>query len=483
MDLYYKDNIVAISTAPENGPVGIVRVSGPNAKEILQEIFIRGSHKVVDPTTQTFPIVCQPAGQRDPNNKRTDFIPRHFHYGRIRDKDETILDQALAVYMPQPHTFTGEDVVEFHCHGNLTLLKGVVRAILCLDTKYDIRGADPGEFSKRAFLNHKMDLTQAEAIHEIITANSEAALNLSLRNLDGYLKKNVDGVKEDLINSLALVEAGFEFPDDDIQTYDVRDVIRCLFEANIKLMRLRDAYSTSKLYDQGVSVAIVGPPNVGKSSLLNVILSEDRAIVTATPGTTRDVVHGEKILSGIRFIFRDTAGIRDTIDEIEAEGVRRSREWSEKSHITILVFEDGVNFSIDDQSRVNNKNTIRVLNKIDLLSGPRRIEKSREQGIDIFISAKKGLGIKELEEKLVETVNVQNYVHNNVHINQRQFLKIEKAIEILEKVKVLHEKLELEDEVLAEEIRAVIYLLDEITGAISSDDVLGEIFKKFCIGK
>lgn len=463
------DTIVALASAPHNAAVGVIRLSGSEAISLLQRVFIKNSG-------QAF----------------LQFRPRYFYLGKIINRREQILDSALAVVMPCPHSFTGEDVVEIHCHGNVVLLKSIVALLLSFADEFAIRGAEPGEFTKRAYLNGKMDLTQAEAVHDIITSESEAALTSSLRNLDGRLKTTIDSLRDELKSALALVEASFEFAEEDIQTYHFQDVEALLLKCQAELKKLQEAFATSKLYDIGVSVAIVGRPNVGKSSLLNAILVEDRALVTPIAGTTRDVVEGAKIIGGVRFIFRDTAGLRETSDVIESFGIEKTKEWIDKSEVVLHVF-DSLD-EIDDSNHLpsKNKKTIRILNKIDIFSA-KSLEENREN-FDILLSAKTEQGLDKLNKKLCEVINVQNAksVHNLLHINERHYLKIVQSLAILDKLEVGADtggrpsrtgSHPLPDEILAEELRGLIQCLGEITGIVSNDEVLGEIFKRFCIGK
>jgi tRNA modification GTPase len=467
------DTIVALASAPQNAAVGVIRLSGPDALSLLQRIFIKNSG-------QTF----------------LKFQPRYFHWGKIINRREQILDSALAVVMPCPHSFTGEDVVELHCHGNVILLKSVIALLLSFADEFAVRAAEPGEFTKRAYLNGKMDLTQAEAVHGIIMAESEATLASSLRNLDGRLKTTIDLLRDELKLALALVEASFEFADEDIQTYNPQDVLVLLTKCQSELKKLHAAFATSKLYDVGVSVAIVGRPNVGKSSLLNAVLVEDRALVTPIAGTTRDVVEGAKIINGVRFVFRDTAGLRDANDVIESFGIEKTIQWIDKSEVILHVSDS---FDGDDgfwqgdlDTKQANKKIIRVLNKIDTFS-EKLLEENRDD-FDIALSAKTEQGLDKLGEKLCEVVNVQNAksVQNLLHINERQHQKITGSLYILNKIIVgmglcAHPSEKntnlMPNEILAEELRGLIQCLGEITGIISNDEVLGEIFKRFCIGK
>lgn len=470
MTSYYKDNIVAMATASANGAVGIIRISGPDVKQILFQIFKQASGKSFE-----------------------NFAPRHLYFGKICDENGLVLDQGMAVYMPAPNSFTGEDVVELHGHGNLILMKNIIQGILNLKETLQVRAAEPGEFSKRAFLNGKLDLTQAESIHELVTAESEATLKSSLSNLDGRIKFIIEDLCDRLRISLALVEASFEFPEEDIQTYDKNQLLDLLNYAILNLSQLKSAFLTSKLYDNGVSVALVGEPNVGKSSLLNSILVEERAIVTDVAGTTRDVVEGSKILSGIRYIFRDTAGLRETSDAVETVGIQRSQLWLDKSDIVLYIFDDVK--QVQPLLKIKKPHWFYVLNKADLIFPNQRLSDvqndienvSRKHGFDCVVSARLNFGIDRLssfiEAFIRNQYSVQNSVQISVHVNQRQHGKISASLDHLINIKDLYAKSQLTEEELAEELRETIHILQEITGSITNEQILGEIFKRFCIGK
>lgn len=454
------DTIVAIATAPQNGAIGIVRLSGACALPLLQRLFRR-------PDGGTF----------------EKFIPRHMHYGRVVTRDGDVLDEALAVFLPGPGTFTGEDVVEFQGHGNLILLRRVVGEILSHSYELPVRGALPGEFTKRAFLNGRMDLTKAEAVHALITAESDAALSASLQNLDGALSREITALKNRLKTALALVEASFEFPEEDIQTFDKGEVLSLIREASTRLKTLSQAHDTSKLYDHGISVAILGRPNVGKSSLLNALLIEDRAIVSDIPGTTRDVVEGAKIIGGVRVIYRDTAGLREAGDAIESIGIHRSQEWLKKSQV-IFWLTDDPSETAPPFALTTSQKLFKVLNKADSL--PLELapyHESLKKHFDFIVSAKMRVGLEALESALQQYISEQTSVQNYISVNVRQRNILTEALYVFHRILELESVSRFTEEIVAEELRTAIGILEEITGEISNEDILGEIFQRFCIGK
>jgi tRNA modification GTPase len=468
---YYPDNIIAIATAEQNGAIGIIRLSGIRVKDILGCLFV------------------------DKKGQKKDLKPWYMHFGRLVGSCGELVDHCLALYMPGPKSYTGEDVCELHCHGNLVLLKKIIREILSLEPKWEVRVAAPGEFTKRAYLNGKMDLTKAEAIHELITSESEAAFKLSLSNMDGRLNQIIDDIRIDLTEALSLVEASFEFPEEDIQTYDAQELMAKQGDITDRLRSLEVAFQTSKLYDKGVSVAIIGEPNVGKSSLLNALLVEERAIVTDVPGTTRDVVEGSRLIDGLRFVFRDTAGLRESQDAIEKTGMEKTVQWVEKSDIVFWVYEMGQELPSQEKVifRNNSAKIIKVLNKADkaLWQGQvvsdltfEELKKVKQQGnYNVLISAKTGFGLDVLQAELKEWTDKHLNKSNSVHVNERQYKKIMAALSLSDDIKNMLTEQSVSEELLATSMREMIAHLEEITGLISSEDVLTEIFSKFCIGK
>lgn len=456
------DTIIAIATPPQNGAIGVIRLSGPQScLAVLPHLRSISGHTI------------------------SQLAPRVMTFVHFVDAAENILDKCLAVHMPAPHSFTGEDVVELHCHGNLILLRTLLRTIF--SSTEGVRSAEPGEFSRRAFVNGKMDLSQAEAVHALITSESEQSARSALANLDGRLSRLVNKMRDELVTALALVEAGFEFPEEDIQTYDRHEIFTLIDHIQNELLGLKSAFRTSKIIDHGISVALVGRPNVGKSSLLNALLVEDRALVTSIAGTTRDVVEGHKMIDGVRFIFRDTAGLRSTDDIVESAGIQKAREWIEKSDVVVCLSDQLDDDGFAHQTRPD-QIVFFALNKIDLFTLSHETifdvaARLKDGGkFDLFLSVRAGFGIDKLETMLSQIVTNTHNVQNSVHINERQLCKINVGLEIISQLRTLNH-VGASDEFLAEDLRRLISVLGEMTGAVTSEDVLSEIFKRFCVGK
>ncbi|MBF0104685.1 MAG: tRNA uridine-5-carboxymethylaminomethyl(34) synthesis GTPase MnmE [Deltaproteobacteria bacterium] len=474
MERYFKDNIVAIVTPNANGPIGIIRISGQESKQILEKIFIKRSKK----TTKNIKS-------------------RQLCFGLLTTSIHDVFDEALAVYMKGPDTFTGEDVVEIFCHGNLCLLNSVIRKILSLKTEFKIRAAEPGEFSKRAYLNDKIDLTKAESICEIINAETEDALMLSIQNTHGKLRLYIEEIKVLLTEILAQIEVTFEFSEEDLQVIGEAKVKDILIKIVDRLTTLEQGYEQTVILERGINVAIVGDVNVGKSSLFNEILLEEKAIVTDAAGTTRDIVEGSLLLDGVKINVKDTAGLRCTDNPIEKIGIGKTNDLIKTVDIVLFVIDEP--FSCEkvkqkiEEAMLSIDKTIIILNKADILfadadSGlidPLAIKAYTDAMSDVVVvSARTRFGLNEVINKIKAQIRDKVSRTCMVHINQRQCLKIfevkERLLKLLNGTQL---SFECDREIIAEEIRISIDTLDEITGAITSDDVLGEIFSKFCVGK
>lgn len=446
-----RDTICAIATAPGAGGVGIVRISGPAAAGIAQTMLGK-----------------LPA-------------PRMAQLANFLDAQGETIDSGIALYFPAPHSFTGEDVVEFQGHGGLYILNRIVQRALELGA----RGARPGEFSERAFLNDKIDLVQAEAIADLIASDTDAAARAAQRSLQGLFSDRVHDLQAALTEIRVFVEAAIDFPEEEIDFLAESNVIERVEAAMEQLSGLLDEARQGKLLRDGFVLAIIGRPNAGKSSLLNALSGQETAIVTDIPGTTRDVLREQIDLGGIPVHVADTAGIRETKDRIEAEGVRRARQALASADIVLLV-EDA---SVGDHGQeslvleaAEHAAVIRVANKLDLVADGALAEPERDQGDRVWISAKTGQGIDVLKRKILAIVGAGKHTEGSFSARQRHIDALKRVARHLERgSRVMQETGA--GELLAEELRLAQTALGEITGEMLPDDLLGEIFSSFCIGK
>ena len=458
-----QDTICAISTPLGISGIGIVRLSGNDTFKIVEEIFVPG---------------------KDPFKKKKfniEEIPSHtIHYGHIVDNGK-VIDEVLLTIMKKPKTYTREDMAEINCHGGIIPLKEVLN--LCI--KKGARLAYPGEFTKRAFLNGRIDLTQAESILEIVNSKTEASLEIGIKKLKGSLSNFISEIREKIFDILVNIEAKINFPEEeDVERYNF-DIKNELENISQKIEEFLSRANKGKIIQTGINVAIVGSPNVGKSSLLNAFLKEERAIVTEIPGTTRDVITEVVNIKGIPVNIIDTAGIREAKNKIEKIGVEKAINWMKKAEINILILDGSRKLNEYDYKLIENikeKPYIVVINKIDL---PQKIEIEKVKNmIDedkiVMASIKNQLGIDKIENKLWEIIysGYGEIKKDAIYLNLRQ----EKKINM---VKLFIEQAQKEDmpEVIAECLKNSLNEIDELTGNRFSDKVLDEIFSNFCIGK
>ncbi|MDH5593947.1 MAG: tRNA uridine-5-carboxymethylaminomethyl(34) synthesis GTPase MnmE [Gammaproteobacteria bacterium] len=445
-----KDTIAAIATPPGQGGVGIVRVSGSKAKDIALAI-----------TGQT------------PQ-------PRYAHFVHFKNKDNEVIDTGLAIYFPGPHSFTGEDVLELQGHGGPVIMDMLLQRVLELG----VRGARPGEFSERAFLNDKIDLAQAEAIADLIESGTEQAARAAQRSLEGVFSTQIHALVDELIGLRTYVEAAIDFPEEEIDFLSDKKVSTHLQEITEKSTNLLDVAKQGCLLRDGIKIVIAGPPNAGKSSLLNVLAGRESAIVTEIPGTTRDVLREQIQIDGIPLHIVDTAGLRETGDIVEKEGIKRAWDEIVKSDIVLLVLDSGVETKEMEkhffEQLPEKTKTIIVHNKIDITQKQAQIKKDKQT--NIWLSVKTGDGIKILKEHLKETMGYSNAGTGVFSARRRHLDALQRAQDAIAKGKQQLEKNKA-GELLAEELRQAQQALSEITGEFTSDDLLGEIFSSFCIGK
>lgn len=472
MTLALNDTICAVATPPGQGGIGIVRVSGEKAIEVAaQMVRLRSGKHLKDAPARTLCQVrlVEPAAVADAS------------------RSAGCLDEALVAVMPSPHSYTGEDVVEIHCHGGPYLLERVCAQLVGSGARL----AEPGEFTRRAFLNGKLDLAQAEAVLDTIRARTETGLRMAQEQLQGALSREIDGLRERLIGLLAHVEAAIDFTEEDIAFVSDDTAGRQLEDALAGLVRLADSATEGRLFREGLTAAIVGRPNVGKSSLMNALLRTDRAIVTPVPGTTRDVLEESLNIRGIPVRLLDTAGVRETIDPVEHEGIVRSLKTLADAELVLLVLDGSVALTAEDQhlmARCESLNLVLVVNKIDLApaSGAGLFHEQAQAGPTraVRISAKTGEGLDDLRDTIRSLFVRPDFEPNEGAIvttlrHRTCLLNAAEAIRrSLQSVRDNASK-----EFVAMDLRGAIDALGEITGAVTTDDILERIFRQFCIGK
>ena len=448
-----KDTICAISTALGYSGIGVIRISGPNSLSFVKKI-----------------------------TQKPYFNIKQVSYCNFYDKNNEILDYGLVIFFEKPNSFTGEDVIELQCHGSPVVLHLIINRLIELGC----RQAHPGEFTQIAFLNGKIDLVQSESIIDLIHAENEAGVKGAIRSLKGNFSNQINIINEKLINLRMFVEASIDFPDEDIEFIENEKIKDKLDKIKVELTNLCKSTKQGVLINSGANIVIVGRPNVGKSSILNAIANEDIAIVTNIPGTTRDVIKEKILINNVPFNVIDTAGIRNTDDVIEKIGIEKSFAIMQLASVCLIVLDANDGITQDDEQIIktipNNIPKLFVHNKIDLINNnfyDIDYISANEEKINIYISAKKNIGITQLKNKILEIVGFLNNQENVFTARNRHLNLINKAIEHINSTSQYWESLE----IIAEKLRYAHNNLSEITGAYSSDDLLGEIFSKFCIGK
>lgn len=455
------DTIAAISSAAGNSGIGIIRVSGDEAIEVVDKIF-----------------------RPDNKNKKLANVESHtVHYGHIMDGDKT-LDQVLVIVMKNPHSYTGEDTVEIDCHGGMLILKKVLDLVL----KNGARTAEPGEFTKRAFLNGRIDLSQAEAVMDLINSKNDFALNSSIEQLKGGVSDAIKDIRKDIIYHIAFIESALDDPEHiSLDGYD-EEITKMLSENINKISKLVNSFDNGRIMKEGIKTVILGKPNAGKSSLLNLMLGEDRAIVTDIEGTTRDTLEENINFNGLSLKIIDTAGIRDTEDLVERIGVNKAKEIAKEGDLIIYVV-DGSR-ELDDNDReiiklINDKQAIILVNKSDMDTVINIDELKKDSNRDVILfSAKNGEGMEQLEEEIRNMFYSGKVTYNDqVYItNARHKEALENALESLKQVK------NSVDAGMPEDFYSIDLMdaytdLGLIIGESVEDDLVNEIFSKFCMGK
>ena len=459
----YTDTIAAIATSLGQAALSVVRISGPDTPRIIERIFRKG---------------------RD--LKRVSYLEeKRVHYGFIVDPEsEEIQDEVTLIYYKGPKSYTTEDMAEIICHGGYVSPRKVLKSIL----KAGARLAEPGEFTKRAFLGGRVDLTEAEAVLEVIHAKGERAHKAAISQLSGGLKKRIESIAQWLRELLMLIEACIDFPEEEIEYLNPEEIEHRLIQAKTEIEELIQQYQTSSRIKEGIPIAIVGKPNVGKSSLLNALLKEERAIVTEIPGTTRDTIEEEMSIKGIPIRIIDTAGIRHTEDPVERIGVERSIEKLKVAEVVLLVVDTSK--ALDDEDRyiaslVREKKHILVLNKIDLAPEVQAKDITAQLQIEpveiVKTSAKLHTGIGELQDAIIGATAV-SLKEAEFLVNERHYDVLIKARDALERC-IETVRTGLTNEFIAIDLKEALNRLGEITGETTTDDILNMIFSRFCIGK
>lgn len=458
-----EDTIAAIITAYGHSSVGAVRISGTAAARIADSIFQAGSKE----------LLC-----RRPTHTVT--------YGWVVDGKDNKLDEALALTMWAPRSFTGEDVVELQCHGGTIVLRRVLEMAL----EAGARMAEPGEFSKRAFLNGKMDLSQAEAIVDIIYAKTEAGVRAAANNLQGNVARSVNEIREKMMEIIAYLEAEIDFPEEDFDRMTAAELEQGIEQVGTAIDRILETYRSGRIMREGLKTVLAGRPNVGKSTLLNALLGEKRAIVTDVPGTTRDLIEEYYNLGGIPLVLTDTAGIRAPEDLVEKLGLEKTQEAIEQADLILYIVDISAQLSAEDLEYIKKLpqgKLLVVINKVDLLEGDDgdgQVADKLEGYRVAFVSAKEGTGLKELGEEIAAI-----FFSEGLEISEQPFLSNTRHKDALNKarqaVSAAGESIgrQVPADLISIDLRQAWLSLGEVTGDTLGDDIIDQIFSRFCLGK
>ena len=470
--MMYNDSIVALATPSGAGAISIIRVSGQNAIEIGASVFKSIKNK-------------------DLTQQKTHTL----HLGHIIDEGKT-LDEVLISIFKGPNSYTGENTIEISCHGSTYIQQQIIQLLL----RKGCRMANAGEFTLRAFLNGKLDLSQAEAVADLISSDNEASHQIAMQQMRGGFSNEIAKLREELLNFASLIELELDFAEEDVEFADRTQFHELLNRIEFVLKRLIDSFAVGNVIKNGIPVAIVGEPNVGKSTLLNALLNEERAIVSDIAGTTRDTIEDELVIGGVGFRFIDTAGIRETKDVVESIGIQKTFEKIEQAQV-VLYLVNGLELMVDGaldsliialnktQNQYPQKTILTIINKKDLISEKiivainEKLTTNNQQLATIFISAKNKEGIDELKNQLLSFVNTGALRNNETIVtNTRHYDSLLKALDEIQKVKFGLES-NLSSDLMALDIKEALYHFGLITGQVTNDELLGNIFANFCIGK
>lgn len=454
-----EDTIVALATPGGSGAIAIIRLSGSDAITMASKMFDSVSDKILK-QQQSHTV----------------------HLGNIID-GKRVIDEVLVTIFKNPNSYTGEDVVEISCHGSAYIQQEIIQLAL----RKGCRMASPGEFTLQAFLNGKMDLSQAEAVADLIASDSKASHQLAMQQMRGGFSSEIKILREELLNFASLIELELDFAEEDVEFANREDFQKLISKITQILKRLIDSFATGNVLKNGIPVVIVGRTNSGKSTLLNALLNEERAIVSDIPGTTRDTIEDDITIGGLRFRFIDTAGLRETTNEIEKIGVKRALEKLEQSSIYIYLFDINEMSAKEVKEDLQNLSTtskqIIVANKTDLVSDETVVKFNKSDIELLFISAKKQENLELLTDTLLAKAGIDSLDSNQLIVtNSRHYDALLKALDEIYNVQKGIDN-NLSGDLLAIDLRQALYHLGEITGQVSNDELLGNIFANFCIGK
>lgn len=467
MNLSYlssNDTICAISSPMGVGAIAVLRLSGTRAIDIASQIFV--------PVKEL---------------SSSDDIPtQQAMFGRVFDNDE-LLDEVVMTIFRHPHSYTGQDIVEITCHGS----KYIQQQLIELMIRHGARLAQPGEYTFRAFMNGKLDLSQAEAVADLIASNSEASHQMAIKQMRGGFSSKIGELRARLVHFASLIELELDFSEEDVE-FANRDEMKKLLEAiTQEIDSLKSSFALGNVMKHGIPVAIAGKPNVGKSTLLNALLDEEKALVSEIPGTTRDAIEDTISIEGVNFRFIDTAGLRDTEDTVESMGIERTYEKLNQAYVVLYMFdinetsEEEIDEAISDirlQLDDPNKTIIPIANKLDMLTeAPHSFQRLVELDT-LFISAKRNENINLITERLLDSVKMQNVVNETIVYNLRHYEALSQAGNAIENVREGFQN-NLPSDLIATDIRQALHFLGTITGEVTNDEILGNIFSRFCIGK
>jgi tRNA modification GTPase len=466
------DTIVALASPSGAGAIAVIRISGNDAIAVSKSIFNSVSGK-------------------DITKQKTHTL----HLGHIVD-DTKVIDQVLLSIFKGPNSYTGENTIEISCHGSTYIQQQIIQLLL----RKGCRMANAGEFTLRSFLNGKMDLSQAEAVADLISSDNEASHQIAMQQMRGGFSNEIKQLRQELLNFASLIELELDFAEEDVAFADRTQFKELLNRIEFVLKRLIDSFAVGNVIKNGIPVAIVGEPNVGKSTLLNALLNEERAIVSEIAGTTRDTIEDELVIGGIGFRFIDTAGIRETADVIESLGIRKTFEKIEQAQV-VLYLVDRSRLSVDGKlenlllevgktrNQFPQKPIVVIINKMDLISPEnvsiidKKLTTNNQQLTTIYISAKENIGVDELKNQLLSFVNTGALRNNETIVtNTRHYDSLLKALDEIQKVNYGLQT-NISSDLMAIDIREALYHFGMITGEVTNDELLGNIFANFCIGK